>query len=209
MTTVDNSYKMIRNSVLCAVIYISFVMFSNLGSLRVIMLCGLSMDAGTLLYPFTFTLRDVLHKKCGERVARLTIILSAAVNLLMFAFVALVGILPADMSVGPQTEYMQVLSPGFRIVVGSILAATLAELLDTRIYSLVRSRWGSRKQWLRVLLSNLFSVPLDTAIFVLIAFAGRYSAASLWAIFLGNIVMKYAVSLVSFGSIYLVKDDQA
>ena len=73
----------------------------------------------------------------------------------------------------------------------------------------MRSRFGSRHQWLRVLLSNLFSVPLDSAVFVLVAFAGRYDPVSLMAIFIGNIVVKYIVSLLSMGSIYLVKADQA
>lgn len=200
--------KKIKATVLYSVLYISLILFSNLGSLRVILLAGLSLDGGTLLYPFTFTMRDVLHKKCGGDIARFVILLSAAINLLMFAFAALVGALPPDMSVGPQAEYALVLAPGFRIVIASILAATLAELLDTRVYSLVRSRFGSRHQWLRVLLSNLFSVPLDSAVFVLVAFAGRYDPASLWAIFIGNIVVKYAVSLLSMGSIYLVRDDQ-
>lgn len=201
--------KKAKAVVLWTVLYVSLVVFSNLGSLRVILLAGLSMDAGTLLYPFSFTLRDVMHKKCGAEVARFAIILAAVVNLLMFAFVALVGVLPPDPEVGAQTEYALVLAPGFRIVIASVLAATLAELLDTQIYSRVRERFGSRHQWLRVLLSNLVSVPLDTAVFVLVAFAGRYSAAAIFGIFLGNIVMKYAVSLLSLGSIYLVKDDQA
>lgn len=205
----EQNYKQVKAAVLCAVIYVALVVFSNLGSLRVILLLGLSMDGGTLLYPFTFTMRDVLHKKCGEKVARLAIVTSAAVNLLMFAFVALVGALPADMSVGPQTEYGAVLAPGFRIVIASVLAGTLAELVDTRVYSLVRARFGGRRQWLRVLLSNLISVPLDSALFVLVAFLGRYSTASLWAIFLGNLVMKYLVSLISLGSVYLVKEDRA
>lgn len=201
--------KKVKKYILWAVLYVSLIVFSNLGSLRVVLLAGLSIDGGTLLYPFSFTMRDVLHKKCGAQIARFVILLSAAVNLLMFAFVALVGVLPADMAVGVQSEYAYVLAPGFRLVVASIAAATLAELLDTRIYSLVRARWGSRHQWLRVLLSNLFSVPLDSAVFVLGAFAGRYTPAALWGIFIGNVVIKYIVSLLSLGSIYLVKDDQA
>ncbi|MBO7668286.1 MAG: queuosine precursor transporter [Firmicutes bacterium] len=201
--------KKVKATVLYSVLYISLILFSNLGSLRVILLAGLSLDGGTLLYPFTFTMRDVLHKKCGGEIARFVILLSAAINLLMFAFAALVGALPADMAVGAQTEYALVLAPGFRIVIASILAATLAELLDTRIYSLVRDRFGDRHQWLRVLFSNLVSVPLDSAVFVLAAFAGRYSAAALWGIFIGNIVVKYVVSLLSLGSIYLVKEDRA
>ena len=81
--------KKLKATVLYSVLYISLILFSNLGSLRVILLAGLSLDGGTLLYPFTFTMRDVLHKKCGGDIARFVILLSAAINLLMFAFAAL------------------------------------------------------------------------------------------------------------------------
>ena len=197
-----------RAQILAAVAYICLLLFSNLGSLRIISLAGLALDGGPLLYPFSFTMRDLLHKKCGASLTRFVLILAAAVNLLRFAFVALVGMLPPDLSVGPQSEYLRVLAPGVRLVLASVAAMTLAELLDTHVYSRVRRRFGSRRQWLRVLLSNLFSVPLDSAVFVLIAFAGRYDPHSLFAIFIGNIVLKYAVSLLCLGGVYLVKEDR-
>jgi len=191
-----------------ATAYISLVIFANLGSLRIITIGGLTMDGGSLLYPFTFTVRDMLHKKAGATISKFTIWLAAAINLLLFAFIWLVAILPADLTVGPQKEYAFVLVPGVRLVLASIVAMTISELLDTRIYSMVRHRWGSRKQWLRVILSNAFSVPVDTAIFLGIAFLGRYPLPVLGAMFLANLLIKYLVSLVSLGGIYLIKEDK-
>lgn len=197
----------LRAMILCSCLYLALVTFANLGSLRIITLLGLSLDGGTLLYPFTFTMRDVLHKKTGASHTRFVILLTAGLNLLMFAFCWLVGILPADPTVGAQSEYLLVLAPGFRLVLGSILAMALAELLDTGIYSLVRSRCGSRRQWLRVLLSNAISVPVDTVIFLLVAFGGRYSGQTLLALFLSNILLKYLVAAAAFWTVYLVKED--
>ena len=198
-----------RILMLCACLYLGLVTFANLGSLRVIVLLGLVLDGGTLLYPFTFTMRDVLHKKAGAAHTRFVILLTAGLNLLMFGFCWLVGVLPPDPSVGPQSEYAFVLSPGFRLVIGSIAAMTVAELADTAIYSLVRARWGARMQWLRVLLSNAVSVPVDTLIFLLIAFGGRYDGATLLALFLSNILLKYLVAAASAWTVYLVKEDRA
>ena len=188
--------------------YIALVIFANLGSLRIVSLVGLAVDGGSLLYPFTFTARDILHKKTGAKNTRFTIILAAAINLLLFAYCLLVGVLPADMSVGPQTEYAFVLMPGFRLVIGSIIAMTVAELLDTQIYKRVKQKYGSNRQWLRVLYSNSVSVPVDTLIFLIIAFAGRYPFAVIAGMFISNIIIKYVVSFLSFGGIYLVKEDR-
>ncbi|MDO4581505.1 MAG: queuosine precursor transporter [Bacillota bacterium] len=190
-----------------AAIYIALVIFSNLGSLRVLAVAGLSVDGGALLYPFTFTARDILHKKSGAALTRFVIILAAGVNLALFGFVWLVGVLPADMTVGAQGEYALVLAPGVRLVLASVLAMTAAELLDTRIYSAVRRRFGARRQWLRVLLSNLVSVPVDTLIFLALAFGGKYPLAVLGSMFAANIAIKFTVSLLSLAGVYAVKDD--
>ena len=200
--------KKLKIIIVAAVAYISLVLFANLGSLRVLTIAGLSVDGGALLYPFTFTMRDLLHKKTGEKITRFTIWLAAGINLLLFAFVWLVGVLPADPAVGPQSEYAQVLAPGLRLVVASVLAMTVAELIDTVVYSAVRRKYGSRRQWLRVLLSNGISVPIDTAVFLLIAFGGLYDFSVMLAMFFSNLIIKYVVSLASFGGVYLVKEDK-
>lgn len=201
-------HKRERIVVAAAAAYIGLVIFSNLGSLRVISLAALSLDGGALLYPFTFVARDMLHKKCGAALTRFTIMLAAVINLLLFGYVWLVGALPADPVVGPQLEYAAVLAPGLRLVLASVLAMTIAELLDTSIYSAVRRRCGSRRQWLRALLSNTVSVPVDTAVFLLVAFLGRYDGATLLALFWGNLLIKYVVSLASLGGVYLVREDR-
>lgn len=201
--------KRLKLIIAAAAGYISLTLFANLGSLRILNIAGLAIDGGTLLYPFTFTMRDLLHKKTGANITRFTIWLAAAVNVLMFAFVWLIGVLPPDMSVGPQSEYALVLSSGLRLVAASIVAMTAAELIDTAVYSLVRRHYGSRKQWLRVLLSNAVSVPIDTAIFLVIGYLGLYDFSVMVGMFVSNLIVKYAVSLLSFGGVYLVKEDNA
>ena len=43
--------------------YIAFQMMADVASLRIVMVAGFSIDAGTFVYPFTFTLRDLVHKQ--------------------------------------------------------------------------------------------------------------------------------------------------
>ena len=38
--------------------YFALQIFSDIGSLKIIKLFGYSIDGGTFLYPFTFTIRD-------------------------------------------------------------------------------------------------------------------------------------------------------
>lgn len=91
--------------------YIALQIFSDVGSLRIVMLGGMSIDAGTFIYPLTFTLRDMVHKTMGKKGAQLMIITAAGFNLLMALYFWVVSILPPDLGVGAQAEFGQVLAP--------------------------------------------------------------------------------------------------
>jgi len=142
--------------------YIAAQILADIASLRIVLLWGLSIDGGTFVYPLTFTLRDLVHKVAGARVARVLIISAAIINILMALLFWFVSILPADPSVGPQTEFAVVLAPVWRIVGASILAEVMSELLDTETYHLWVRCVTNRFQWARVLASNALSVPLDS-----------------------------------------------
>ena len=123
--------------------YISAQMLSDITSLKIISLLGFSIDAGTLIYPFTFTLRDLVHKTIGLKGTRIVIICAAVINLLMALLFWIVSYIPGDPNVGPQLEFAKVLSPVWRIVIASIIAEVISELLDTEIYRI----WIEKVIW--------------------------------------------------------------
>ena len=182
-------------------------MMSDIASIRIIEIAGWSMDAGTLIYPITFTLRDLVHKVAGKRVARLLIFVAAGINLVMAGAFWLVANLPADMEMGAQAEFGAVLSPLWRIVFASILAEIVAELIDTEVYAAWKARFSERLQWGRVLSSNLVAIPVDTAIFVSVAFIGDLPLDVVIAIFWTNVLLKGLVTIASIPLIYTVNPD--
>lgn len=186
--------------------YVAAQIMADIASLRIISVGGYAVDAGTLIYPFTFTLRDMVHKIGGKAAARTLIFLAAAINVLMAAFFGLVGRLPADEATGPQLEFGEVLAPVWAIVIASIVAEVVAELIDTEAYAMWVRRFGERLQWGRVLSSNAVAIPVDSALFVAIAtLLGAFPTEVAWSIFWVNVVFKGAVTLVSIPWIYLVK----
>lgn len=189
--------------------YIAAQILSDIASLRIVLLFGFSIDAGTLVYPFTFTLRDLVHKTAGIRVARKVIVAAGVINLVMAGLFWLVARLPPDLQVGPQLEFGRVLSPVWRIVIASIIAEVASELVDGEVYQLWVNRMGLRHQWLRVLVSNSVSVPLDSALFCSLAFIGRMPFAVVVSIFWANVILKGVVTLVSLPMIYLVRERRA
>ena len=185
--------------------YVAAQLLANVASLRVVLVLGFSVDAGTLVYPFTFTLRDLFHKLTSARLARVLVVVAAVLNVLAALVFLAAGALPADPEVGPQTAFADVLTPVARIVVASIVAQVVAELVDTEAYEAWVRRVGDRWQWMRVLASNAVSVPLDSALFVTIAFWGDLPTEVVLGVFWANVVVKGATTLVSLPWIYLVR----
>ena len=203
-----------RVAVVIVAAYIAAQMVADIASLKIGVVAGLAVDMGTFIYPVTFTLRDLAHKSLGKRNAQLLIVVAAVINLAMVLYLMWSAAVPSDPNSFGGAEFSAVFAPLWRIVVASIIAELVSELIDTEIYHLFVSRITTRFQWLRVLVSNSVSVPIDNLIFVLFAFSpilflGAQLADSwavTWEIFVFNLLLKYGVTLVSMPLIYLTPD---
>jgi hypothetical protein len=184
--------------------YIGAQMLADIASLKIGVVMGLAVDMGTFIYPITFTLRDVVHKTLGKHGARVLIVTAGAVNLFMAFYLSWVASVPSDPAWGLGEAFSAVLAPVWRIVIASIIAEIVSELLDTEIYHWWVTRVTQRHQWLRVLVSNSISVPVDNLIFAVGAFGGVLPWPVVWQIFIFNLLVKYVVTLVSLPLIYIV-----
>ena len=198
-------------------VYVGAQVISQVTSLKIGTVADRAVDMGTFIYPITFTLRDIIHKAAGRRAARIAIWTSAGVNLFLAAYLAWAAAWPTDPSYPLGAEYSAVLGPLWRIVVASLLAMVVSELIDTEVYHWWVTRITTRYQWARVLVSNAVSIPIDNLIFAVGAFAAlpfltqSQRDASLpweavWDIFWVNLWIKGLVSLVSLPFIYLTPD---
>ncbi len=187
-------------------LYIAAQLLSDIASLKITLIAGFSMDAGTFIYPLTFTIRDLIHKRLGKQVARTVIIIAAGINLFMALFLQFTAWLPQDPSWGLGREFAAVLGPVWRIVIASIVAEVISELIDTEIYHLWKTRITEKYQWMRVLSSNAVSIPVDSLIFCWGAFGFLLPHEVVWSIFFANVIVKGAVTIVSLPAIYIVKE---
>jgi uncharacterized PurR-regulated membrane protein YhhQ (DUF165 family) len=147
-------------------IYIAAVLIANYTATWFIPLplFGL-VSVGTLVFGVTFTQRDRVHRH--GRKAVYTMILAAAVGMVLESLF---------------------LGVPWRIISASFIAIVLSESADTEVYQKLLAR-----PWLqRVTGSNLVSIPLDSLLFNLIAFAGVFAPGMLTAIIFGEIVAKFA-----------------
>lgn len=207
----------LSNAALISVgVYIGCQVIAQVTSLKIGLVLDRAVDMGTFVYPITFTLRDLVHKTAGRQAARTMILTSAAVNLFLAAYLAWTVRVPSDPTWGLGDAYADVLGPIWRIVLASLVAMVISELIDTEVYHWWVTKVTTGKQWARVLVSNAVSVPIDNAIFAVGAFAslpllrsGGLDWATVWDIFFVNLVWKGLVSVASIPLIYLVPDRNA
>ncbi len=204
----ETGVTLTQTGILVVAAYIAAQMLADIGSLKIALVAGFSIDGGTFIYPLTFTLRDMVHKLLGRSAARTTILAAGLINLLMAGYFAFVGQLPPDPTWALQEAFVSVLNPVWRIVLASIVAELVSELLDTEIYQAWITRVTRRYQWGRVLVSNSVSIPVDSLIFCWGAFGGVLGAPVVWSIFWANVLVKGLTTLISLPGIYLVKEQE-
>jgi len=201
-----SSNKITALSIVVLSSYVAAQMLSDIASLKIGIVGGLAVDMGTMIYPITFTLRDVVHKVAGKKGAQTLIITTAAINLLMALYLMFAASVTSDPSWGLGEEFSAILAPVWRIVIASIIAEVVSELLDTEMYHWFVKKVTPKMQWARVLVSNSVSVPVDNVLFCTIAFGFALPWSVVWEIFMMNLLVKYGVTILSLPMIYIVPD---
>lgn len=204
-----------RTAVIVVAAYIGAQMLADITSLKIGVVAGYAVDMGTFIYPITFTLRDLVHKLLGKRNAQALIIMAGIVNLIMAGYLSWAARVPSDPAWGLGQEFSAILGPLWRIVIASILAEVVSELIDTEVYHWFVTKITRRFQWARVLFSNSVSVPIDNLIFAVGAFGAlpflqNHFLTLPWnvvgEIFIFNLLVKYGVTLLSLPFIYISPD---
>ncbi|MEZ4645531.1 MAG: queuosine precursor transporter [Chloroflexota bacterium] len=151
----------------------------------------------------------------GKKNAQTLVITAGVINLFMAAYLAWAAGVPGDPTWGLDNEFNAILGPLWRIVIASILAEVVSELLDTEVYHWFVTKITRRYQWARVLISNAISVPIDNLIFSVGAFGALPFLQDhfltlpwnvVWQIFIFNLAVKFVVTLVSLPFIYISPD---
>lgn len=186
---------------LAAFTYTVAVLLANLTAtlflpLEIVPGSGILVSVGTLVFGITFTQRDRMHFHGRSFVYRV-IALSAVLNLLMLvSFSYFWGAWIVRLFESRGWEWLEASATmlkenGWRVFLASFLAILIAESADTEIFHLYRDR-----SWLgRVFRSNAVSIPVDSFLFNVIAFAGSpfFPVGVLVKVILGEIAAKFTV----------------
>lgn len=172
-----------------------------------------NLTAGVLLWPVVFIMTDIINEYYGIRGVRFLSYLT--VSLIIFAFVVTYGaiqLVPAswwpasyqDKGVPDmQKAFAAIFNQGNRIIVGSVVAFLIAQLLDVSVFHRIKKITGEKKVWLRATGSTLISQFIDSFVVMFIAFSGRMSTMQIIAVGLVGYFYKFIIAILLTPIIYL------
>ncbi len=178
-----------------AAIFITDALLGELTGGKLIQVGPFVMSIGILPWPVVLIATDLVNEYFGKAgVRRLTLV---TVALIIFAFVVVftaIAIPAASFSPVSDAAFQTVFGQSLWIIVGSVIAFSLSQLVDVVVFWQLRRRTGHRMLWLRASGSTAVSQLIDSFVITGIAFwlPGKLSTAQ----FLNMAASNYSYKLI-------------
>ncbi len=177
---------------------------------------GFNLTAGVLLWPVVFVMTDIINEYYGVRGVKLLSYL--AIGLVSYSFIMIYGAMQLAPnswweSVSGVTKDIASMSDAFNavfgqglwIIIGSMVAFLVGQILDVMVFQSIKKRTGESKVWLRATGSTLVSQCIDSFLVLVIAFyiGSDWELIRVLAIGMMNYIYKFAVAIILTPVIYL------
>ena len=177
-----------------------------------------NLSAGVVLWPVVFITSDVINEYFGKsgvkRISYLTAILITYVFAAVFTSTQLppadfwleVNRVPGNEDFNINFAFSSIFRQGLGIIVGSITAFLIGQILDAHAFHWIKGLTGSKHIWLRATGSTLISQFIDSFVVLGIAFylLGNWSLEQVLAVGIINYLYKFSVAVLLTPLLYLI-----
>ena len=188
----------------CAALFVTCLLTANVIAAKLIVVGGIVLTAGIVIFPLSYVLGDVLTEVWGYGAARRVIWLGFACNAVMVLAIWLGGELPAAPFGASQYAYDEVLGLAPRILAASFVAYLVGEFANAFVLAKLKIATGGRWLWVRTIGSTVVGQALDSVVFVTLAFAGSMPGPALAGVVVGQWIFKVAYEAAGTPIVYAV-----
>lgn len=167
---ISNSRRDLVFLILAGIFITNAVVAEIIGS-KLITLGPFTLSIGILPWPIVFLTTDLINEYFGKEGVRKLSLLTAA--LITYAFIIIffaMQVPAAGFSNVQDAEFNKVLGQSQLIIVGSITAFLVGQIVDVFVFWFLRERTGGKMLWLRATGSTVVSQLIDSFIVLGIAF---------------------------------------
>jgi queuosine precursor transporter len=173
-------------------LFVTCLLAANTIAAKLVVVGGLTLTAGIVIFPISYVLGDVLTEVWGYAATRRVIWLGFACNALMVLAIWLGGELPPAPFWRGQGAYEEILGHTPRILAASFVAYLIGEFANAFVLAKLKIATQGRWLWTRTIGSTVVGQALDSAVFVTLAFAGAVPAGAL----IGIVAAQWLVKVV-------------
>jgi uncharacterized integral membrane protein (TIGR00697 family) len=158
--------------VVLAGIFITNAVVAELIGGKLIHVGSAVMSIGILPWPIVFVSTDLINEYFGEKGVRKLSMITASLIAYTFVVLYLAMQIPAvdGKNLVSDTQFKAVFGQSMWIIVGSIVAFMVSQLIDVSIFHFVKNKTGDKMIWLRSTGSTVISQLFDSFIVLGIAF---------------------------------------
>lgn len=180
--------------IIITALLITCYLTANIMAVKLVEIYGMTwFDAGTITFPLTYMLGDVLTEVWGFKTAKKVIYLAFLCNLILVVATYIGTLLPGPSSLSDiNNAYAMIFSYTPRILFASLVAFVLGSLSNAWTLERVKKITGEKWLFLRTIGSSAVGYIFDTVVFVIIAFAGTVG----WNDLMTMIIAQYIIKLV-------------
>lgn len=175
-----------------------------------------NLTAGVLLWPVVFIMTDIINEYFGRRGVKF--ISFTAAGLITYAFLMIyfsMGLTPADFWIQRETgegtvnmdlAFNTIFGQGLWIIVGSLTAFLIGQLVDVTVFHFFKRKTGNSKIWLRATGSTLVSQFIDSFVVLFIAFyiGAGWDIKLVLAIGIVNYIYKFTIAVILTPILYVI-----
>ena len=208
----DEKLTMFKNKkdiiyIILAGIFITNAIVAELIGGKLINIGPYVVSIGILPWPVVFITTDLINEYFGRSgVKKLSFITAGLIAYCFIILWAAMGIPSADMAKNvTDTQFNAVFGQSLWIIVGSITAFLVSQLIDIAMFHFFKKRTGNKMIWLRTTGSTVISQFFDSFIVLGIAFwlTGKMDTPTFIASGLTGYIVKLVIAIVLTPVIYL------
>jgi queuosine precursor transporter len=181
-----------------------------------------NLTAGVVIWPVVFITTDIINEYFGKsgvkRISYLTVIFIAYIFLVITFVISLepaqfwLDINSTDSdgnSFNIDYAFRKIFGQGAAIIVGSLIAFLIGQLLDVIVFHKLRKITGSKQLWLRATGSTLVSQLVDSFVVLFVAFyflapsEFRWSLTQVFSVGIINYIYKFAIAILITPLLYV------
>ena len=163
----------------------------------------LTISVGTLPYPLTFLVTDILSEVYGKRRASQVVLTGFAASILVMGILWLALWFPAKAEGVSGEAFSEVFGSSWRVILASMIAYLAAQLVDVQLFHFWKRLTRGRHLWLRNNASTICSQLLDTVLVVTVLFYGEWPTGQIYSVILDMWIFKMLCALADTPLAYL------